>query len=60
MVITPLSEADRRKWIDQLPPLSQEWVKNNEGRGVQAKALLSQYITAVKARGAKPERDWER
>ena len=55
-----MSEADRRKWIDSLPPLSQEWVKNNAARGVQAQPLLSQYIAAVKARGAKPERDWER
>ncbi len=60
VTVTPMTEADRRKWIDQLPPLSQEWVKNNEARGTQAKALLSQYIAAVKARGAKPERDWER
>lgn len=60
VTVTPMSEADRRKWIDQLPALSQEWVKNNEARGTQAKALLSQYIAAVKARGAKPERDWER
>ncbi len=60
VTVTPMSEADRRKWIDSLPPLSQEWVKNNEARGVQAKSLLSQYIAAVKARGAQPERDWER
>jgi TRAP-type C4-dicarboxylate transport system substrate-binding protein len=60
VTVTPMSESDRRKWIDQLPALSQEWVKNNEARGTQAKALLSQYIAAVKARGAKPERDWER
>lgn len=58
--VTPMSAADRRKWIDQMPNLSQEWVKNNEGRGVQARALLTQYIAAVKARGAQPERDWER
>ncbi|MCW5655585.1 C4-dicarboxylate TRAP transporter substrate-binding protein [Hydrogenophaga sp.] len=60
VTVTPLSEADRRKWIDQLPALSQEWVKNNEARGVPAKSLLTQYLTAVKARGAKSERDWER
>ena len=60
VTVTAMSESDRRKWIDQLPALSQEWVKNNEARGVQARALLAQYIAAVKARGAKPERDWER
>jgi TRAP-type C4-dicarboxylate transport system substrate-binding protein len=60
VTVTPLSDADRRKWIDNLPNLSAEWVKNNEARGVQAKPLLSQYMAAVKARGAKPERDWEK
>ena len=60
VTVTPLPDAERRKWIDGLPNLAQEWVKNNEGRGVQAKPLLTQYMAAVKARGAKPERDWER
>jgi TRAP-type C4-dicarboxylate transport system substrate-binding protein len=60
VTVTPLSDAERRKWIDGLPNLAQEWVKNNEGRGVQARPLLTQYMAAMKARGAKPERDWER
>lgn len=60
VTVTPMSDADRRKWIDNMPNLAGEWVKNNEGRGVQAKPLLTQYMAAVKARGAKPERDWEK
>lgn len=60
VTVTPMSAADRQKWISQLPDLAGEWVKNNEARGVQAKALLSQYMQAVKARGAVPERQWER
>jgi len=60
VTVTPMSEADRRKWIDNMPNLAGEWVKNNEARGVQARALLTQYMAAVKARGAKPERDWEK
>ena len=60
VTVTPLPDAERRKWIDGLPNLAQEWVKNNEARGVQAKPLLTQYMAAMKARGAKPERDWER
>ena len=55
-----LPDAERQKWIASLPHLSAEWVKNNEARGVQAKPLLTQYMAAVKARGAKPERDWEK
>jgi TRAP-type C4-dicarboxylate transport system substrate-binding protein len=60
VTVTPMSESDRRKWIDNMPNLAGEWVKNNEARGVQARALLTQYMAAVKARGAKPERDWEK
>jgi TRAP-type C4-dicarboxylate transport system substrate-binding protein len=60
VTVTPLPDAERRKWIDNLPNLSAEWVKNNEARGVQARPLLTQYMAAVKARGAKPERDWEK
>ncbi len=60
VTVTPMSDSDRRKWIDNMPNLAGEWVKNNEGRGVQAKPLLTQYMAAVKARGAKPERDWEK
>jgi TRAP-type C4-dicarboxylate transport system substrate-binding protein len=60
VTVTPLPDAERQKWIAGLPNLSAEWVKNNEARGVQAKPLLTQYMAAVKARGAKPERDWEK
>lgn len=60
VTVTPLPDAERQKWIASLPNLSAEWVKNNEARGVQAKPLLTQYMAAVKARGAKPERDWEK
>lgn len=60
VTVTPMSESDRRKWIDGMPDLAGEWVKNNEARGVKAGALLTQYMAAVKARGAKPEREWSR
>lgn len=60
VTVTNMSDSDRRKWIDNMPNLAGEWVKNNEGRGVQARPLLTQYMAAMKARGAKPERDWEK
>lgn len=60
VTVTPMSEADRKKWIAQLPDLAGEWVKNNSARGVPAKALLTQYMAAVKARGATPEREWDK
>lgn len=60
VTVTPLPAAERSKWITQMPDLAGEWVKNNAARGVQSKALLDQYMTAVKARGATPERQWDR
>lgn len=56
--VTPLSQAERAKWIAQTPDLAGEWVKNNTARGVAAKPLLEQYMSLVKARGATPERAW--
>lgn len=58
--VTPLASAERAKWIAQTPDLAGEWVKNNSARGVQAKALLTQYMAAVRARGATPERQWDK
>ena len=60
VTVTPMSAADRSKWIAALPDLAGEWVKNNAARGAQAKPLLDQYLAAVKARGATPERAWDR
>jgi TRAP-type C4-dicarboxylate transport system substrate-binding protein len=59
VTVTPLPQAERAKWIAQTPDLAGEWVKNNAARGVQAKALLDQYMGLVKARGATPERQWQ-
>jgi TRAP-type C4-dicarboxylate transport system substrate-binding protein len=58
VTVTPLPQAERAKWIAQTPDLAGEWVKNNTARGVQAKPLLDQYMSLVKARGATPERQW--
>ena len=60
VTVTPLPQAERAKWIAQTPDLAGEWVRNNSARGVQAKQLLDQYMAAVKARGATPERQWDR
>jgi TRAP-type transport system periplasmic protein len=58
--VTPLPQAERAKWIAQTPDLAGEWVKNNAARGLPAQQLLNQYMAAIKARGATPERNWAR
>jgi TRAP-type transport system periplasmic protein len=60
VTVTPLPAAERAKWIAQTPDLAGEWVRNNSARGAQGQQLLSQYLAAVKARGATPERNWDR
>lgn len=60
VTVTPLPQAERAKWIAQTPDLAGEWIRNNSARGVPAQQLLSQYMAAIKARGATPERNWER
>ena len=44
--------------VNTTPDLAAEWIKNNSARGLPAKALLDQYMAAVRARGATPERQW--
>ena len=58
--VTPLPAAERAKWIAQTPDLAGEWVRNNTARGAPAQALLTQYMAAMRARGAQPERQWDR
>jgi TRAP-type transport system periplasmic protein len=60
VTVTPLPQAERAKWIAQTPDLAGEWVRNNAARGQPAQALLTQYLAAMRARGATPERNWDR
>ncbi len=53
-------ESERAKWIQGLPNLAGDWVKANEARGLKAKEVLSAYMDAMRARGVKPVRNWDR
>ncbi len=60
VTLTELSPAERQRWISQLPDLAATWVRNNEARTPNARALLAQYMNASRALGAKPARDWDK
>ena len=56
-VVTELAPEEKQKWLDALPPLGAEWVERNAGNG-PARQILASYMSDMKARGAKPLRDW--
>lgn len=57
--ITPLPPAEREKWIRTMPNIAADWVKANQSRG-PAKAVVTSYMEALRKRGVKPARDWDR
>lgn len=59
-VVTTMSEEDRRKWAFALPNLAQDWAKKNDAKGLPASAILSDYMNAMRAGGAKPVRNWDK
>lgn len=59
-IIVDLPEAERRRWIDGLPNLAQNWVAANEARGQPARRVLNEYMNRLRAGGVRPGRDWDR
>lgn len=59
VTITPLPAAEREKWVRTLPNLAGDWAKSNASRGPAADVVKT-YMDALRARGVKPARDWDR
>jgi TRAP-type C4-dicarboxylate transport system substrate-binding protein len=57
--VTTLSDEEKRKWIDGLPDIAGRWVAAAEARGHPAQAVLSAFMSAFRARGGEPLRDWD-
>jgi TRAP-type transport system periplasmic protein len=57
--ITPLPPAEREKWVRSLPNLAADWVKANASRG-PARDIVKAYMDALRARGVKPAREWDK
>lgn len=57
--LTNMSDGEREKWVRTMPNLAAEWVKTNAGRG-PAKEIVSGYMNALRKRGVKPARDWDK
>jgi TRAP-type transport system periplasmic protein len=57
--ITGMSAGERERWVKTMPNLAAEWVKANSARG-PAKEIVKTYMDALRARGVKPARDWDK
>ncbi len=57
--ITALPPEERERWVRTMPNLAADWVKANASRG-PAKEIVQTYMDALRARGVKPARDWDK
>ena len=59
-IVTTLPIEEKMKWIAALPDIATRWVEATEKRGIPAGEILRAYMNAVRERGGKPLRDWDR
>jgi TRAP-type transport system periplasmic protein len=57
--VTNMSGGEREKWVKTMPNLAADWVKANASRG-PAKEIVKTYMDALRARGVKPAREWDK
>lgn len=55
----PLAPGEREKWIRTMPNLAGEWAKANASKG-PTQTIVKTYMDALRARGVKPAREWDR
>jgi TRAP-type C4-dicarboxylate transport system substrate-binding protein len=58
--IVEVSPEERVAWAKALPNLAQEWVVATEKMGFPGKAFLVEFMSGLRAGGAKPLRDWDK
>jgi TRAP-type C4-dicarboxylate transport system substrate-binding protein len=58
--VTEFPLAEKQKWLAALPDIAGRWTEATERRGHPAGEVLRAYMTALRARGAQPLRDWDR
>jgi TRAP-type C4-dicarboxylate transport system substrate-binding protein len=58
--ITELPLAEKQKWLAAMPDIAGRWIEATERRGHPAGEVLRAYMSALRARGGQPLRDWDR
>lgn len=57
--VTNMSGGEREKWVKTMPNLAADWAKANASKG-PAKEVVKTYMEALRKRGVKPARDWDK
>jgi TRAP-type C4-dicarboxylate transport system substrate-binding protein len=57
--VTSMSAGEREKWVKSMPNLAADWVKANASKG-PARDIVKAYMDALRARGVKPARNWDK
>ncbi len=58
--LSEMSEDERKRWAAKLPNIAGEWAADLEKKGIPGKAIVAKFMEAVRARGGKPLRDWDK
>ena len=58
--VTEFPLAEKQKWLAAMPDIAGPWIEATERRGQPAGAALRAYLGALRERGARPLRDWDR
>ena len=59
-IITTLPIEEKLKWLAGMPNIAMRWAAATEKRGIPAGDVVRAYMNAVRERGGKPLRDWDR
>ena len=57
--VSTLPPAELDKWITNMPNIAGRWADAAEARGYPARAVLEAYMSALRARGETPARNWD-
>lgn len=58
VTLAELAPAERERWVNGLPDLAGDWVKEMNSRGLHGETFLKAYMDGLRTRGETPVRDW--
>ncbi|MFC6672906.1 C4-dicarboxylate TRAP transporter substrate-binding protein [Marinobacterium aestuariivivens] len=57
--VTNIDDAERLQWAKTLPNLAQEWAEQMEAQGIPGKAILTDYMNAMREADQPIARQWD-
>jgi len=58
--VVEFPQAEREKLFRSMRNVAADWAKANDAKGLPASRILKEYMDTMRARGAKPVRDWDK